>query len=514
VRYLLAFVCACVAFGFAAERGYTISGVVVGGDANKPLRHMLVTIMPSGKPGQSLACVTGDDGQFKFTELPAGKFSLSAQGPNSLPESFRENASYSTAIVTGPGLDSTNIRFALSPRGSISGTVRDEENEPIQGAQVLLFHRGVFSGRRETNLETGKATNSSGAFQFGGLRAGTYFVAVQGQPWYAEPGGRQAPPGSEFDVSYPLTYYGGATDPASAAPITIGEGGSQTIEIALRPERSAHIVIGKIDPNSDGQGFSFSVWAKGPGGVDIPVSFRFMAPTKTEQTVAIAPGRYALESPGKGRQTVDVRGDLDTANLGSLPKTEISGKLSFEGTPAAGVRLLFVTAAKSLEAPLAKDGTFSVDGAAAGRYQAELFNAAGYYIKDISAGERAARNGQIDVSDGAAVHVSILVAKGASNLDGVAVKDGLPFAGAMVLLVPEDLGRTILIRRDQSDSDGTFRLPEIAPGQYTLVAIGDGRDLEYAEASVIAPYLKDGQPIRIPIAGTAPIKVNVLDRRR
>ena len=31
-----------------------------------------------------------------------------------------------------------------------------------------------------------------------------------------------------------------------------------------------------------------------------------------------------------------------------------------------------------------------------------------------------------------------------------------------------------LIRRDQSDSDGSFALRDVVPGQYTVVAIQDG----------------------------------------
>ncbi|MBV9762445.1 MAG: carboxypeptidase regulatory-like domain-containing protein [Acidobacteriaceae bacterium] len=512
MRYLLAFACACIVLGSQDGGTYTISGTVTAGTSNKALRHVLVMITPTGTAGHPTSCVTGDDGRFSFAGLPAGKYSLSAQRPNSYWEGFRQTGNYSTAIVTGPGLDSTNIPFALAGRGSISGTVQDEENEQVRGAQVFLFHRGVFSGRVEAQVESVKNTDSSGGFHFGELRPGAYLIAVTGQPWYTQPAARKSSD-PEFDVSYPITYYGGSTDADASTPILVEEGSSQTVEITLHAERSAHVDITAANGESDGPGWN--VYAVGPNGTDVPVSPRFVPGADGRQMIAIAPGRYIFERSGKGRTTVDVRGDLAASALGSLPKTSISGKLSFEGpAPGTSARVSFVGPRRSLEPTLAQDGTFTLDGAAAGQYQVQLFGAAGYYVKSVSVGESAIAGGEVEVKAGATIHVSIVAAKGTTNIDGVAMRDGAPFAGAMVLLIPEDLGKTLLIRRDQSDSDGTFTLPEVAPGRYTLVAINDGGDLEYEQASVIAPYLKGGRTMLTPVTGDSRIKVNVLERRR
>ena len=87
-------------------------------------------------------------------------------------------------------------------------------------------------------------------------------------------------------------------------------------------------------------------------------------------------------------------------------------------------------------------------------------------------------------------------------------------AAAMVLLVPQDLNRSLIIRRDQSDSDGTFTLREIPPGRYTLLAIDDGSGLAYADPAAIQPYLAGGQVIDIPMADAGPVKVQVVARKR
>jgi hypothetical protein len=53
--------------------------------------------------------------------------------------------------------------------------------------------------------------------------------------------------------------------------------------------------------------------------------------------------------------------------------------------------------------------------------------------------------------------------------------------------IPKEAGTSERMRRDQSDS--TFTLSEVAPGQYTLVAIDHGHELTYEDATEIKPYL-------------------------
>ena len=60
----------------------------------------------------------------------------------------------------------------------------------------------------------------------------------------------------------------------------------------------------------------------------------------------------------------------------------------------------------------------------------------------------------------------------------------------MILLLPRD-GNPDEIRRDQSDSDGTFTLPDVLPGHYTLIAIDNGHDLAYQDRAVMSKYLVD-----------------------
>ena len=68
----------------------------------------------------------------------------------------------------------------------------------------------------------------------------------------------------------------------------------------------------------------------------------------------------------------------------------------------------------------------------------------------------------------------------------------------MVVLVPRNISAFLgLIRRDQSDSDGSFALRDVVPGQYTVVAIQDGWTLDWAQPQVIGSYLPKGVAVTI-----------------
>jgi hypothetical protein len=98
----------------------------------------------------------------------------------------------------------------------------------------------------------------------------------------------------------------------------------------------------------------------------------------------------------------------------------------------------------------------------------------------------------VSVAVGRTVRIEGVVHKAAGS------KGDKGFAGAMVVLVPKDLTAIAeLGRRDQSDSDGTFALPNVEPGSYTVVAIQEGWDLDWSNPSIIARYLPGGQPVTV-----------------
>jgi hypothetical protein len=420
-----------------------------------------------------------------------------------------------------------NIVFPLEAPGSISGTVLDQSGEPARGASVWLFRQAVSGGKPQMQMLAQHQADTSGAFHAGHLGPGTYFIAVSARPWYARslpqiaPQAAQANP--ELDVAYPITYYGDTTDPTSASPVHLAEGGSASVQINLRAVPAVHLDLGAATVENHAGSSNLS--AETLGGHTIPLPANMMGVNGRQELAGVAPGHYVLRTMtvdgNVGRlgpaARVDITGNTTLAP-GDLKTTSLSGQVSYEGAeqPASRGALRFACGNKLAGAPVLKDGSFNVRGQPleGGRCEVDLVNAPGLYVKSVSVGGAKASADTVDLVEGADNRLTVLVAKGAtSQLEGVTVRDDKPLSSVMVLLLPEDPARGSLIRRDQSDSDGSFTLPNVLPGRYTLLAIDDGKELAYRDSAVIQPYLAQGVALEFPRRDNSPVKINAIARR-
>jgi len=116
----------------------------------------------------------------------------------------------------------------------------------------------------------------------------------------------------------------------------------------------------------------------------------------------------------------------------------------------------------------------------------------------IASGDSQTRGHTLTVPEDVSLTVSLSLVEGKVSVEGLAKRAGKPASGAMIVLVPKDPeGNQELFRRDQSDLDGSFTLRSVVPGSYTLIAIDDGWDLDWALPGVLAPYLKHGRAIKV-----------------
>ena len=68
----------------------------------------------------------------------------------------------------------------------------------------------------------------------------------------------------------------------------------------------------------------------------------------------------------------------------------------------------------------------------------------------------------------------------------------------MIVLVPrQPSAYRALVRRDQSDSDGSFSLRDVPPGRYTVIAIQNGWKLDWTDRELMARYLSGGVGVTV-----------------
>ena len=66
------------------------------------------------------------------------------------------------------------------------------------------------------------------------------------------------------------------------------------------------------------------------------------------------------------------------------------------------------------------------------------------------------------------------------------------------MLIPATFGEPeslTIPRRDQSNTDGSFELPEVIPGQYILIAIDHGWQVNWNDPATLRMYLIHGVPL-------------------
>jgi len=118
--------------------------------------------------------LTSADGYFLFRDLPAGRFSLDA-------------AAFGYASISYPlhvveltdGVRPVSVPVRLSRLGSISGTVIDEQGEPVVGVPVTALSRSVVGGSLVLRYESsGVDTDDRGAYRIAQLPPGNYVIGV------------------------------------------------------------------------------------------------------------------------------------------------------------------------------------------------------------------------------------------------------------------------------------------------------------------------------------------------
>lgn len=494
---------------------YEIRGTLVDHLTSRPISKALLRLTPITGPGQ-LTSLTGDDGRFEFVNVPRGKYRLMAQRRGYFAHAFHETGQYSTAIVVGPGLDATNIVFPLRAPASINGIVVDEDGAPVPAVNILEYREVVNEGEKRVVQMGNYQTDSAGRFHVGQLPAGRYFIAVRGSNVE-----------SESSLIYPMTYNGDVTDARAAQPIVVNEGESAQIQIALHPVPNIHIPIGELRPERGGR--LPQLFERGPGDSLIPAGVMMSKPDGTSEITGLSAGTYVMRIFAGRRnrlhdsavQEVEV---ADGVSLPAPPSTgapTISGTVTVEGGSLPSALNVMFSEGSDLAAfgiRVRSDGTLdsAVSPVAPGSYLVSL-GSNDYYIKSVAVEGAKFTGDRIELTENCQAKLSIVAAPSAnlSHLDGFALRNDSPIAGAMILLVPRDPNRSTLYRRDQTDSDGSFGIANVIPGQYTLVAIDDdGRGLLYKDPAVIRPYLAAGQSISFPRGSDAPVKINVQPRLR
>ena len=504
---------------------FTISGVVINAVTNQPVPYARMTLLTTAT--DPVAQVTaGSDGRFQFAPVPAAKYQLLGQRTGFPRQGLNQHEDFFTGVVTGPGQNTTSIVFRLKPEATISGRILDDFGDPVEGASIMLFRRAPLAGHTVTSHYANDYTDDTGSFRIESLLPGTYFLAVYAQPWYATSQPTLIKTADELklrapaslDVAYPTTFYPGTTEVAAASPIQLKAGADFTADFQLKAVPAAHILVDASEHDSlDVTTSLFDI-----GGPQRIGTQNFRSSDGQSELTGFAPGPVSLNLT---QFTEDyTRSDsrqlsLDAGPVTSLTRaamnyaTNFSGTIEVDGEPNplenASLALRDRTSGRLYFVRVEANNFFTDHALPVGRYDIYLF-APGYYLAALNGSGASPDGKSVDIKSESATDFKIELSKQVGNIEGVAMLDGKPFGGALILAISEtDPQDQRWDRLDQSDSDGTFRLRDLVPGSYKVVALQNGWDLDHADRKIIQPFLSRAQHIELGPGDTGTLQLPV-----
>lgn len=522
----------------AAAVPFRITGVVVGSNDGAPVPHchLTATLVPRSNtsvrqfpaPLGTFDCDA--HGRFSIPLPSAGMWRVTASAPGYVTQAYDEHEEFSSGVVLTAAVPKIDLRFRIAPEAVITGKVVDEAGEPVRRATVslLALARAGPDGVQPPARTRGTAmTDDRGAYEFDGLPPGDYRIRVQAQVWYAvaaqpqRPGASDEPaPDPSLDVAYPLTWYPGTSDANEAETISLNAGDSRTADLQLHPVPSMHL---RILPSA---GFVASGRRVQPYpmvqrvGTDTNTGFVPVSVRVDSQGVmdigGLTPGEYeiSMQGPGEPRAPALVNVVSGSAQMVDMnaPSAMASVSIEVEGVPEADSVPIGLfdpetgrNAARRGVAFLLRRGVMHrsqesnsrVVEVPPGRYQVAVEGRPDLFVTGVTAQSASAAGELVTVPSGSSTLV-VHVAQGKAALTGFVTKQGKPLAGAMVVLVPATLGQagaTNIVRRDQSNTDGSYDLYDVLPGQYILLAIDNGWQVNWRDAATLQRYMMNGVPV-------------------
>jgi len=358
-----------------------IRGRVVDAASGRPLSR--VDLRAGGAPGAQADGLTGADGRYELTGLPAGTYTVTATKANYVRTAWGEQRAEGPGkrITLTDGQVVDNIDLSLRRAGVVTGKIVDEFGDPVTDVFVTVMrYQYVQGSRRLMPNGRGSQTNDIGEFRVYGVSPGQYYVSatlrnVMGAA--TEPTDR---------TGYAPTFYPGTGNVAEAQRVTIAPGQTvANINIPLLPIQTSKVTGTAVDgegrPVTNGMVFVMQRLATTQMGGNA-------SPVKADGTFSIpnlTPGDYLLRinTPTGESATADVTvtgTDISDIQLAVTKPSILRGRIVFtpSATPSAPPRPTAIdmgawrdwAIGQPVRSPaqIKDDGTFEIS-LAAGRVQ-------------------------------------------------------------------------------------------------------------------------------------------------
>jgi len=377
----------------------------------------------------------------------------------------------------------------------------------VEGAHVELVLRVLGSAQKQFRVSKVVGTNDQGEYRIWDIPPVACYLLVI-VPVIAD----------EDAEGYAPQYYRGTSDARTATAIALKPGEEFNADFVLS---RAHGVTVSLEGDSgirNGNAAEMLILlGQGPQGSEVSVAT--LTPGQGREFQNILPGRYKLVIG-------DVTSTYSTSRWVDVGTEDVTVKLPFENPPDvtarvrvadgdaallkhATLRLHMASDAGNNTRPLQQDGTVRFTAMAAGVHQVTLGGAPGLYIKSVTATNAKVKDGMVDLPESGAVQMDIVAGADAGEVKGKVRAEGKTVQGANVVLAPRNQSANPGDYHGYvTDSDGSFDINGVKPGEYVLFATADW-DLDYADTAAIRPYLAAGKVVKVESRASLELQIEV-----
>jgi hypothetical protein len=552
--------CLCASLGIFAEKAAgqikerqqqassmpsQISGHVYRSDTEEPISKVQVSLNPQDEKtrqvaGDSRIVRTGPDGAFVFPDLPPGSYAISAwrNGFANGRNLWEPNAT-GLSLASGQKLD--NLILHLVPAGVITGTVLDEDREPVARITVHIlnveFRRG---GRRRVYPTTFIDTDDQGNYRAPALPPGSYYVWAGG--FTQRPmGGAPLKQGPAGGLQYRGTYYPGTANLDEAVSVDVRPGEEiENVRIPVATERTytiAGAVVGitsnpALKPSliqiekRDGsrQMFGSTGMSMRPDG-----SFSFSWLSPGEYTLSAVAYRNSENHEGSEQvnegfasvQIVDsnVRADIQLGRSGEV-HGKIRGTVDAAGFSSRPRRIFLESSGiDAYPADIDSSGRFKFRDFPPGEYTFNMFleeaesKAPSAYVKEAVCSGRDFATRPLEITVDSSIDCDVTVADDTGVVGGEVTEGDKPLAGLIVVLIPEsrELRRIPRYTLEAiTDTAGHYRIAGAIPGNYFLFATPQNDNSAYYAPDFADRNSGKGESVTINPRSTQVVNLQVL----
>lgn len=547
----------------------SIGGSVVQVGSREPLEDIRVDLVPeqpSPSRLHSSPARTDAQGRFVFKDLAAGTYRLLFSANGFVRREYGQRVFQGRGALLRLAADETiqDLTVELTPTGGVSGTVVDNDKQPLEGVTVQLMRVAyTSSGKHLLPVGTPAKSDDRGEYRISFVTPGRYYVNA-GTPLKS---GRNdlLPAFNSVSEDYATVFFPGVSDMRFATPLDVPPGSTlngvdfrlgrlQGVRVRGRiidamtgrpPENNPSIMLSLRDPigedyslDSAGRRLTYN---KGDGTFefrDVPSGFyglvaSALLPGQPRLATRLAPERTGVMSLEVGS------GDVEGLVIVLSPGASLPGRVRVEGRTDIDVTTVFSSGTKSIVlepwfnggpsgpspipggallswAEIKPDGVFRIENVMPGEYSVGVGPLRpGMYVKEARLGLTDILSQPFRFSGRETGNLEVVLSPNVASLEGIVTDNRSSTApGAQVVLIPKGSGhRTDLFKTAVTDQDGRFALTNVAPGDYTLYAWEAIEPNRWFDSDFVKADEQYAQPVRLTESSRQDVTLKVIPAR-